>query len=74
MPKYIVTLKFFCYLFPKKNYNEKTPVIFYPGEGVKKNFLGKKKILLFHPDLLVFCALKVIHIFAQTFCRNVDLQ
>jgi len=24
MPKYIITLKFFCYLFPKKNYNKKT--------------------------------------------------
>jgi len=23
MPKYIATLKFFCYLFPKKSYNKK---------------------------------------------------
>jgi len=32
----------------------------------------EKKLLLFHPDLLFF--LKVIHIFAQTFNHNVDLQ
>jgi len=74
MPKYIVTLNFFSYLFLKKNYNNKTLVLFYPGEGVKENFFWVKKLLLFQPDLLVFCTLKVIHIFAQTFSHNVDLQ
>ena len=39
MPKYIVTLKFFCYLFPKKN-NKKALVFFHPGERVKKSFSG----------------------------------
>jgi len=73
MPKYIVTLKFFCYLFPKKNYNKKT-LVFLPRQRGKKNLFWVKKLLLFHPDLLVFCALKVIHIFAQTFSHNVDLQ
>jgi len=42
MPKYIVTFKFFCYLFPKKNYNKKTLVFFYLGERVNKLFPGKK--------------------------------
>jgi len=29
--------------------------------------------MLFRPDFPVFCTLKVIHIFAQTFSHNVDL-
>jgi len=33
MPKYIVTLKFFCYLFPKKKYNKKTLVFFTQAKG-----------------------------------------
>jgi len=75
MPKYIATLKFCCYLFPKKNCNKKNTSFFYPGEGVKTKFFWvKKKLLLFHPDLLVLCTLKVVHIFAQTFSHNVDLQ
>jgi len=42
---------------------------FLPGEGVKKErLIGEKKRLPFHPDFLV------IHIFAQTFSHNVDLQ
>jgi len=45
LPKYIETLKFFCYLYPKKNYNEKTQV-FYSGEGVKKSFWVKKTTAL----------------------------
>jgi len=73
MPKYIVTLKFFCYLFPKKDSNEKT-LVFYPGKRVKKNFFWVKKLLLFHPLLTMFYTLKVIHIFAQVFNHNVDLQ
>jgi len=54
MSKYVVTLKLFGYLFPKKNYNKKT-------------FSWSQKLLLFHPYLTVFCTLKVIHIFAQVF-------
>jgi len=73
MPKYIVTLKFVCYLLPKKNYN-KIALVFLPKRRGKKTFSGLKKLLLFHPDLLVFCTLKVIHIFAETFSHNVDLQ
>ena len=60
MPNYIVTMKIFLNLFPKKIYN-------------KKNFFWVKKLLLFHPYLPVFCTLKVIHIFAQTFNHNIDL-
>jgi len=54
MSKYIVTLKFFGYLFPNKNYNEKAT--------------------LFHPWLTVFCTFKVIHVYAQVFNYNVDMQ
>ena len=66
-------IEIFCYLFPKKNYNKKTLVFFTQEKGQKKLFLGKKT-LHFHPDFPVFCTLKVIHTFAQTFSHNIDLQ
>jgi len=38
MPKYIATLKFFCYVFPKKKYSEKQ--VFLPRQKGKKTFSG----------------------------------
>jgi len=72
MSKYIVTLKFFGYLFPKKNYNEKT-LVFYPGKGAKKYFLGKKTTALSSRVDHVLNIERNPH-FAQVYHNNVDLQ
>jgi len=45
MPKYIVTLKFFCYLFPKKNYNKKT-LVFLPRQRGHNAFMQKQEITM----------------------------
>jgi len=73
MPKYIVTLKIVFYLIPKKNYNEKTLVVFYPGKGVKKHFLGKKTTVLSSRFACVLYIKSNPHL-AQTFSHNIDLN
>jgi len=45
-------IEIFWFLFPKKNYNEKT-LVFYPGKGAK-NIFWVKKLQLFHPELTMF--------------------
>jgi len=53
----------------------KKTLVFSPEQRGKKNFFCiKKKYCFFIHDLLVFCTLKEIHIFAQTFIHNEDLQ
>ena len=74
MPKYIVTLKYFCYLNPKKDSNKKT-LVFLPRRKGKENFFWVTKTassLSSTFDCVLY--MKVIHIFAQVFNHNVELQ